>query len=66
MQSFHWTFRCERVVDIAYLLLGGYNSPNAARAWTYLTSIAVGPLPLIPGLISDVRIHGYSLTGHCH
>jgi hypothetical protein len=22
-------------------MLGGYNSPNAARAWTYLTSIAV-------------------------
>lgn len=23
------------------LTAGGYNSPNAARAWTYLTSIAV-------------------------
>jgi len=26
---------------------GGYNSPNAARAWTYLTSILTGsPIPL--------------------
>ncbi|KAI0777517.1 histone deacetylase 8 [Trametes elegans] len=26
---------------------GGYNSPNVARAWTYLTSVALGkPLPL--------------------
>ncbi|KAI0746555.1 histone deacetylase complex protein [Daedaleopsis nitida] len=29
------------------LLLGGYNSPNVARAWTYLTSVALGrPLAL--------------------
>ena len=24
---------------------GGYNSPNVARAWTYLTSIVVGACP---------------------
>ncbi|RDX46705.1 Arginase/deacetylase [Lentinus brumalis] len=34
---------------------GGYNSPNVARAWTYLTSIALGrPLPLD----ADIPDHG--------
>ncbi|GAA6061488.1 hypothetical protein JCM10212_002567 [Sporobolomyces blumeae] len=44
--------------DLPTLLLGGggYDSPNAARAWTYLTSVALGrPLPLessIPASLS--------------
>jgi len=29
---------------------GGYHSPNAARAWAYLTSVAVRPLPPPPSL----------------
>ncbi|KAF7291897.1 Hist-deacetyl domain-containing protein [Mycena indigotica] len=33
---------------------GGYDSPNAARAWAYLTSIALGnPLPLDTEIPSD-------------
>ncbi|KAJ7054460.1 hypothetical protein C8F01DRAFT_1324011 [Mycena amicta] len=33
---------------------GGYDSPNAARAWAYLTSIALGnPLPLDTPIPSD-------------
>ncbi|KAF7318281.1 Hist-deacetyl domain-containing protein [Mycena chlorophos] len=33
---------------------GGYDSPNAARAWAYLTSIALGnPLPLNTEIPSD-------------
>lgn len=38
--------------------IGGYNSPNAARAWTYLTSIAVCVRHL-PTYIS----HTYSQIG---
>lgn len=29
---------------------GGYNSSNAARAWAYLSSIAVGPYGLAKAL----------------
>ncbi|CAE6417409.1 unnamed protein product [Rhizoctonia solani] len=37
------------------LHLGGYNSPNAARAWTYLTSIITGQ-PL--SVNDDIPDHG--------
>ncbi|CAE6430497.1 unnamed protein product [Rhizoctonia solani] len=40
------------------LRLGGYNSPNAARAWSYLTSIITGQ-PL--SVDDDIPDHGVFL-----
>ncbi|KAI0330065.1 histone deacetylase complex protein [Cubamyces sp. BRFM 1775] len=48
-QIFRW--KCK----ILLLGGGGYNSPNVARAWTYLTSIALGR-PL--SLEADIPDHG--------
>ena len=33
---------------------GGYNSPNAARAWAYVTSIAVRVLALMLSLLHEL------------
>lgn len=34
---------------------GGYNSPNVARAWAYLTSVAVSTSSLALALVSDAH-----------
>ncbi|POY75128.1 hypothetical protein BMF94_1758 [Rhodotorula taiwanensis] len=57
-------FALERVLswNKRTLLLGGggYDSPNAARAWTYLTSIAVGrPLALDAAIPADLPTAQY-------
>lgn len=39
----------------ALSFIGGYNSPNAARAWTYMTSIAVGSVFVPPILHCSYR-----------
>uniref|UniRef100_A0A0K3CGL9 histone deacetylase n=1 Tax=Rhodotorula toruloides TaxID=5286 RepID=A0A0K3CGL9_RHOTO len=40
---------------------GGYNSANAARAWAYLTSVALGrPLPLDSPIPSDLDAEFYA------
>jgi len=44
---------------------GGYNSPNAARAWTYLTSIAMGQPLSLDTEIPDHKafpLYGHSFT----
>ncbi|KAF8605689.1 Arginase/deacetylase [Ceratobasidium sp. AG-I] len=45
----------ERGVKVVFLGGGGYDSPNAARAWTYLTSILAGS-PLV--VSADIPDHG--------
>jgi histone deacetylase 8 len=37
----HIFSRSNSPIDMGYVFLGGYHSPNAARSWSYLTSIAV-------------------------
>ncbi|KIK56614.1 hypothetical protein GYMLUDRAFT_46943 [Collybiopsis luxurians FD-317 M1] len=41
---------------------GGYNSPNAARAWSYLTSIILGkPIPISTHIPDDPSHSGFPL-----
>ncbi|GAA5897949.1 hypothetical protein JCM8208_003199 [Rhodotorula glutinis] len=61
-------FAVERVLswNKPTLLLGGggYHSPNAARAWAYLTSVALGrPLPLDTPIPPDLPSSTYALFG---
>ncbi|KPV75004.1 uncharacterized protein RHOBADRAFT_53914 [Rhodotorula graminis WP1] len=61
-------FAVERVLswNKRTLLLGGggYHSPNAARAWAYLTSVALGrPLPLDTPIPPDLPSSTYELFG---
>ncbi len=46
--TYHSTLLQQFRIIVPILRLGGYNSPNAARAWAYLTSIAVRiPFPYL-------------------
>lgn len=50
-----WVGAAGKGLKVIFLGGGGYNSPNAARAWTYLTSIITGK-PL--GIADDIPDHG--------
>ncbi|EUC55380.1 histone deacetylase family protein [Rhizoctonia solani AG-3 Rhs1AP] len=54
-KAMEWVGARGKQLKIVFLGGGGYNSPNAARAWTYLTSIITGH-PL--SVNDDIPDHG--------